>query len=133
MTTINNLYVSNIVADIITEDGDNRWLVAELHATSDSIVIEYGVRTHKYESVPCYYTELYHRISHNTTWADITAHVYDSMTQAVMTGAARYAVDDRNAYLTDLQGDKLLKRAFIAWRDALRDGNSFSTTIKGSR
>ena len=129
-TTNNNLVeMTAIVADIIGDDGNANWLMVSLCISESAITITYGARSHKYGS-NMRPSSFKHFSLIDTSWSTITRCLYDALSMDAMLKAARNAINDNEAYLITLDGDKVLKQAFIAWRDALRDGAPFSSTIE---
>ena len=116
--------IINTVADAITAYG-NEWLVVTMKYSNDSFSLEYAVRSHKFGS------ELSSAIRYFD--ASLTCKVYEWLNSATALESARALTKDSETYLIDLQGDKLLKRAFIGWRDGLRQGKSFNSKVRESR
>lgn len=136
MTNTNNTNteMTAIVADIMHGDGETSWLVAKLRINDSAITVTYGTRRHAYGDV-FHPTSFKYYSLNDTSWSTLTRCLYDALSMTTMLEAARYAVGDETAYLIQLDGDKLLKKEFIAWRDGLRKDRPFSENIniKGSR
>ena len=124
--------IINTVADAITAYG-NEWLVVTMKYSNDSFSLEYAVRSHKFGSELSSAIRYFEADLLQETYASLTCKVYEWLNSATALESARALTKDSETYLIDLQGDKLLKRAFIGWRDGLRQGKSFNSKVRESR